>query len=65
MKEISNEKAAAALKQEELGVPMEDIVRDMGVSRETYLRWRRGYRGSAACIPADCNAQTSRAPEDE
>ncbi|MDB5991928.1 MAG: hypothetical protein JWQ10_3331 [Herbaspirillum sp.] len=37
------EKVAAALKQEELGVPLEDIIKEMGVSRETYLRWRAGH----------------------
>ncbi|HWZ46759.1 MAG TPA: hypothetical protein VNX00_00890 [Herbaspirillum sp.] len=40
---ISMEKVAAALKQEELGVPLEDIIKEMGVSRETYLRWRQGH----------------------
>ena len=39
---ISMEKVAAALKQEELGVPLEDIIKEMGVSREMYLRWRKG-----------------------
>jgi putative transposase len=43
---ISKEKVAAALKQEELGVPVEDIIREMGVSLETYLEWRRGYDAS-------------------
>ena len=47
MKSISREKAAAALKQEELGVPLEDIIRELGISREAYLSWRRGYRGAA------------------
>jgi hypothetical protein len=40
---ISMEKVAAALKQEELGVPLEDIIKEMGVSRETYLKWRAGH----------------------
>ena len=70
MKEISKEKAAAALKQEELGVPLEDIIRDMGVSRETYLDWRRSYRGIGADTPAaeqppDRNIQIPRGKEDE
>lgn len=42
---ISKRKIAAALKQEELGVPLEDIIRELGVSRETYLSWRRGCSG--------------------
>ena len=51
---ISKRKIAAALKQEELGVPVEDIIRELGVSRETYLSWRRGYHGAAdgAAMPA-------------
>jgi putative transposase len=40
---ISLEKVAAALKQEELGVPLEDIIQEMGISRETYLDWRQGH----------------------
>jgi hypothetical protein len=40
---ISMEKIAAALKQEELGVPLEDIIKEMGVSRDMYLSWRAGH----------------------
>jgi putative transposase len=69
---ISKEKAAAALKQEELGVPLDDIIREMGVSRETYLGWRRGYCGIAASAgmptveqPPDSNIHISRTQKDE
>ena len=59
---ISLEKVAAALKQEELGVPLEDIIKEMGVSRETYLGWRRGHVATTDLekIPdadADANAE--------
>ncbi|RXZ36871.1 hypothetical protein D9O50_10495 [Oxalobacteraceae bacterium CAVE-383] len=57
-REISKDKVAAALKQEELGVPLEDIIREMGVTRETYLGWRRDFSRAAAPAggqPPDCN----------
>jgi hypothetical protein len=70
---ISLEKVAAALKQEELGVPLEDIIQEMGVSRETYLGWRRGHVATTDLkkIPdaeADPNAEADeekpQAPDD-
>jgi hypothetical protein len=63
---ISREKVAAALKQEELGVPVEDIIREMGVSLETYLDWRRGFDATADLgqIP-DANIKAPRAEHDE
>ncbi|HEY4318757.1 MAG TPA: hypothetical protein VGN04_14250 [Herbaspirillum sp.] len=59
---ISKEKVAAALKQEELGVPVEDIIREMGVSRETYMSWRLSYFGIAASAGM---LEMPRKPEDE
>jgi hypothetical protein len=67
---ISLEKVAAALKQEELGVPLEDIIQEMGVSRETYLGWRRGHVATTdlkKILDADIDADKEKpqAPDDE
>lgn len=34
---------AAALKQEELGMPLEDVIAQAGVSEKTFLRWKKQY----------------------
>ena len=34
---------AAALKQEELGMPLEDVIQQAGISERTFLRWKRLY----------------------
>lgn len=35
----------AALKQAELGMPVADLVRRLGVSEQTHYRWKRLYAG--------------------
>lgn len=63
---ISMEKVAAALKQEELGVPLEDIIKEMGVSRETYLRWRQGHVATTDLEQiSDLESESERDPEPE
>jgi putative transposase len=63
---ISREKVAAALKQEELGVPVEDIIREMGVSLETYLDWRRSFDATADMSQfPESNIKASRTEHDE
>jgi putative transposase len=60
------EKVAAALKQEELGVPLEDIIKEMGVSRETYLRWRQGHVATTDLEQiSDPESESERDPEPE
>lgn len=39
----TTEQIAAALKQEELGMPLEDVIRQAGVSEKTFLGWKRQY----------------------
>lgn len=34
---------AAALKQEELGLPLEDVIAQAGISEKTFLRWKKQY----------------------
>lgn len=38
---VSSEKIAMALKQEELGMPVADIVGALGVSEETFYVWKK------------------------
>lgn len=44
-KRYSTEQIVAALKQVELGLPVADLVRQLGVSEQTYYRWKRAYGG--------------------
>jgi len=42
-KQYSVEQIVAALKQAELGIPVADLVCQLGVSEQTYYRWQRLY----------------------
>lgn len=44
-KRFSTEQIVAALKQVELGLPVSDLVRQLGGSEQTYYRWKRAYGG--------------------
>jgi len=44
-KQYSVEQIVAVLKQAELGIPVADLVRQLGVSEQTYYRWKRLYAG--------------------
>jgi putative transposase len=44
-KQYSVEQIVAALKQAELGMPVADLVRQLGVSEQTYYRWKKQYAG--------------------
>ena len=35
----------AVLKQAELGLPIADLVRQVGISEQTYYRWKKQYGG--------------------
>lgn len=39
----TSDQIAAALKQEELGMPLEDVIRQAGVSEHTFLNWKKRY----------------------
>jgi putative transposase len=39
----TSDQIAAALKQEELGMPLEDVIRQAGVSEKTFLGWKKQY----------------------
>ncbi len=44
-KRFSVEQIVAVLKQAELGMPVADIIRRVGVSEQTFYRWKKQYAG--------------------
>jgi putative transposase len=44
-KHSSVEQNFAVLKQAELGMPVRDIVRRLGISEQTFYRWKKQYAG--------------------
>jgi putative transposase len=44
-KHYSVEQIVAVLKQAELGMPVGDIVRQLGISEQTFYRWKKQYAG--------------------
>jgi putative transposase len=44
-KRFSTEQIVAALKQVELGLPVADLIRQLGISEQTYYRWKKSYAG--------------------
>ena len=41
----TEEQIAYALRQAELGTPVAEVVRKMGVSEQTFYRWKKPYAG--------------------
>jgi putative transposase len=44
-KRFSVEQIVAILKQAELGMPVADVIRQVGVSEQTFYRWKKLYSG--------------------
>jgi putative transposase len=44
-KRFSVEQIVAVLKQAELGMPVADIIRQIGISEPTFYRWKKQYEG--------------------
>ena len=44
-KRFSVEQIVASLKQVELGMPVADLIRRLGISEQTYYRWKKQYAG--------------------
>jgi putative transposase len=42
---FSVEQIVAALKQVELGMPVVDLIRQLGISEQTFYRWKKQYAG--------------------
>ena len=47
-KRFSVEQITAVLQQTEGGVPVGDVCRQVGISEQTYYRWKKGLRRDAA-----------------
>lgn len=44
-KRFTEEQIAFALRQAESGVPVEEVIRKLGVSEATFYRWKKKYAG--------------------
>jgi len=44
-KRFSVEQIVAILKQAEVGVPVADLIRQAGISEQTFYRWKKQYLG--------------------
>ena len=44
-KRLSVEQIVSVLKQAELGLPVADLIRQVGISEQTFYRWKRQYAG--------------------
>jgi putative transposase len=44
-KRFSFEQIVAVLKQAELGLPVADLIRQIGISEQTFYRWKKQYAG--------------------
>ena len=42
---FTNEQIAFALKQAETGTPIEEVCRKIGVSQQTFYRWKKKFAG--------------------
>ena len=47
----STEQIVAALKQVELGLPIADLTRQMGITEQTYYRWSEAERNRSVSLP--------------
>ncbi len=44
-KRFSVEQIVAVLKQAEMGAPVADLIRQLGIAEHTFYRWKRRYAG--------------------
>ncbi|GAB5458809.1 MAG: hypothetical protein Hens3KO_18390 [Henriciella sp.] len=44
-KRYSTEQIVAALKQAEMGLPVSDLIRQLGITEQTYYRWKKKFGG--------------------
>jgi putative transposase len=44
-KRFSAEQIVAILKQADLGIPVAELIRQVGVSEQTFYRWKKKYSG--------------------
>jgi putative transposase len=44
-KRFAVEQIVAVLKQAEMGMPVADVIRQIGISEQTFYRWKKQYAG--------------------
>ena len=44
-KRFSVEQIVAVLKQAELGAPVTDLIRQVGITEQTFYRWKKQFKG--------------------
>ena len=44
-KKFTEEQIGYALKQAEMGTPVVEVIRKMGITEQTYYRWKKKYGG--------------------
>jgi len=47
---FTEEQVAFALKQAETGTPVKEVIRKMGITEQTFYRWKKKYAGM---LPSD------------
>ena len=47
---FTEEQISFALKQVETGTPVKEVIRKMGITEQTFYRWKKKYRGM---MPSD------------
>jgi putative transposase len=50
---FSAEQIVGALKRAELGMPVADVIQQMGISAPTYYRWKKAYKGYQPPAPRE------------
>ncbi len=57
---FTEEQIAFALKQAETGTPVKEVVRKMGITEQTFYRWKKKY---GSMMPLFKKAKTTRGRE--
>ena len=57
---FTEEQIAFALKQQELGTPVEEICRKMGIAHATFFNWKKRFSGLG---PSELRRTTARRRE--
>lgn len=52
-KRFSVEQITAVLQQADQGVPVADLCRKVGISEQSFYRWKKVYGKPIVCTPAD------------
>jgi putative transposase len=42
---LTTEQIVSVLKQAEMGLPVKDLIRQIGITEQTFYRWKRQYGG--------------------